>query len=132
MLSHRITSSPFISHTFFLTSWSKSSSTTRASLSASSAGKRGARNASHASTYHPANAFVAVPAGQTVSHLAPQRAGEQSWFQGESIGGIGVLSVQGGDADGACRENRRIDEVLGSGNALHSTDGVHERDEGVG
>src|ERR1017187_677363 len=79
-----------------------------------------------------ANAFVAGAAGQAVSHLAPQRAGEQSWLQGESIGGVGVLPVEGGDAGGACRGNPGIDEGLGRWNAFHSTDGVHQGDEGVG
>jgi hypothetical protein len=79
-----------------------------------------------------ANALVAGAARQAVRHLAPERAGEQSRFEGQPVGGVGVLPVQGGDADRAGRENGRIDEVLlVFGNALHSTDGVHQSDEGV-
>src|ERR1017187_2160509 len=65
-------------------------------------------------------------------HFTPERPGKQPRFERESVRWVGVFTVESGDADATCRENRRIDEGLGRGNALHSANGVYECDEGVG
>lgn len=79
-----------------------------------------------------ADALVAVAPSEAVGHLVPERMGEKAEFKGQSVGGVGVFAVECRDADGARRENCRINKVQNVGNTLHSANGVDEGDERVG
>ena len=79
-----------------------------------------------------AHPFVAFPPGEGVCHLAPGRMSQHAFAHRPSVGRIGVLPVEGRDAHGSGRYQRRLDELRGVRDALHPARRVHQRDQPVG
>ena len=80
----------------------------------------------------PANPLVTRPTGQRIGDLAPGRAGQHTIAHRPPVGRIGVLAVEGGDADRTLRHQGGRDELGDIRHARHATGGMDQRDQPVG
>ena len=75
---------------------------------------------------------IAFGPGQTVGQLTPEGLGPQTGLQGQPVGGVAVLPVQGRHPDRPLGQQGRIDELLDPLDPGHPPDGMDQGDQAVG
>ena len=80
----------------------------------------------------PADPLPALSAGEGPGDFTPRGAGQHALAHGPAVGRVGVLAVEGGDADAAARYRRRVDELRGVRYPRHAPRGMGQGDQPVG
>ena len=79
-----------------------------------------------------ADAIVTGLAGERIGQLASRGMGQDTIAHAAAVGRVGVLTVEGGNADFGLRDKLGVNELRDVGDAFHAVGGVVEGDQAVG